>query len=84
MTPITARSLKPTRVEVSILSRSAWAWAGGQHGRLAAFDDMLWPARRMGGICRQRATSHLSVEAHADRGQMLFDRWLPFCGERLR
>jgi hypothetical protein len=83
MTPITARSLKPTRVEVDTLKKCV-GLAGGQHGRLAAFDDMLWPARRMGGICRQRATSHLSVEAHADRGQMLFDRWLPFCGERLR
>ena len=52
MTPISARSRRPTRVEVSMLSSSSRAWSAVSTGVLPRLDDMLRAAdgmRRVGG-----------------------------------
>jgi hypothetical protein len=48
----------------------------GEHRRLAALDDMLWPTHRMGRIGGEDAAGYQPVETHPDRGQVLFYRRL--------
>jgi hypothetical protein len=46
----------------------------GQHRRLAALDDVLGPAHRMGWVDGEDLTDDQPVEQHADCRQMLLDR----------
>ena len=75
MTPISARSRSPTRVEVSILSISA-RLVGSQHGRLAALDHMLRATDSMRWLGRQHAPGDQPIEQHPDASQVLLDRRL--------
>jgi hypothetical protein len=74
MTEISARSRRPTTVEISMLSSKRRAF-GVQHRGLAGFHDVLWPAhvvRRVGG---DDLAHDQPVEQHADRGEVWLDRW---------
>ena len=56
-----------------------------QHRRLAALDDVLRPAHRVGGIDREDLADDEPVEQHADRGEVLLDgRLLELAADRLR
>ena len=46
---------------------------GGEHGRLAAFDDVLRAAYRAGRVEGHDAAAGQPVEQHADGGQVLLD-----------
>jgi hypothetical protein len=46
---------------------------GGEHGGLAALDDVLGPAHRGGGIAGEDAASDEPIEQHADGGEVLLD-----------
>ena len=47
----------------------------GKHGRLALLDDVLGTAYRAGRVEIHDAAAGQPVEAHADGGQVLLDRW---------
>ena len=80
ITEISARSRKPTTVEISMLPRLF----AREHRGLAGFDDVLRTAHRMRRIGRDDLASHQPVEQHADGGQVLLDRrLLKILAERL-
>ena len=81
MTPISARSRSPTRVEVSMLSSSARASSAVEHRRLAASCTTCFgPRTACAGLIGDDLAGDQPVEQHADRGQVLLDGRL---GERV-
>ena len=73
MTPISARSRRPTSGRgVDALDQAARLLLG-QHRRLAAAHDVLRSAHRMRRIDRQHLADDEPVEQHAHRGEVLLD-----------
>ena len=70
MTPISARSRRPTTVVVSMLSEQPAGLLLGQHRRLAAAHDVLGPAHRMRRVDGEDLADHQPVEQHADRREV--------------
>jgi hypothetical protein len=58
---------------MSMLSIQDAGLVGGEHGRLAAFDDVLGAAHRGGGIAGEDAAGDEPIEQHADGGEVLLD-----------
>jgi hypothetical protein len=72
MSPIRARSRRPTTVDVSMLSSSArFRWI--EHRRLPGRHDVPGPAHRRGRVDRHDLAGDQPVEQVTDRGQPLLD-----------
>ena len=73
ITPMSARSRRPTRVvDIDAVEELA-GLVRGQHRGLAACDDMLGPAHRMRRIDGEDLADDEPVEQHADRREVLLD-----------
>jgi hypothetical protein len=72
MSPISARSRRPTTVDVSMLSISA-RFGGIEHRRLSGRHHVPGPAHRWRRVDRHHLAGHQPVEQVADRGEPLLD-----------
>ena len=76
ITLISARSRRPTTVEIVDAVEQLARLLGIQHRGLAGLDDVLRAADRMRRIGGDDLAGDQPVEQHADRGEVLLDRRL--------
>ncbi len=73
MSPIRARSRRPTTVDVSMLSSSARPFGRIEHRRLPGRHDVPGPAYRPGRVDRHDLAGDQPVEQVTDRSEPLLD-----------
>ena len=71
---ISARSRRPTTVEVSMLASSCLGFVAVEHRGLALFHDVLRAAHGGGRVLADHLADDEEVEQHADRREVLLHR----------